>query len=115
LGATVVHGETLAKSEAGEIVPIKGDCCFPSYSTVAEAVKICERHGIPLDSWPIYYEPHVEKAVWEGHIPLDEVSCKCLHLRQQLGGIDGEIVASNWFLKRVWGWLCDGEVFCVSE
>jgi hypothetical protein len=95
-------------SEGEEIVPIEGDYCFPSYSTVEEAVRISERHGVPRESWPYYCD-------WYDDIPLDEVSRKCQLLRLHLGGMDNEAIALNWFLKRVAEWLSNGEVFYVGE
>ena len=78
MGASVTHGKRLARertryhdgSEEDENVAIEGDCHFPSYGTVEEADCICERHGVPRDSWPIYYD-------LRGEIVLDDVSDKC--------------------------------------
>jgi hypothetical protein len=118
VGATVAHGKQLAQerrryhdgSEGEEIVPIEGDYHSPSYSTIEEAVRICERHGVPRDSWPIFYDGH-----GRDEIPLDEVSRRCQILRQQLGALDCEVLTSNSFLRDVWVWLSNGEVFCVDE
>lgn len=96
-------------SEAEEIIPIGGDYHFPSYSTVEEAVQICERQGVSRDSWPIYYDLRNDEIL------LDEVSHKCQLLRQRLSVLDSEVLASNWFLSRVWEWLSNGEVFYVDE
>ena len=116
MGASVTHGKRLARertryhdgNEGEENIPIEGDCHFPSYSTVEEAVCICERHGVPRDSWPIYYD-------LRGEIVLDDVSDKCQRLQQHLGVLDSEILASNWFLKHVWEWVSNGYVFYVDE
>jgi hypothetical protein len=58
--------------------------------------------------WPIYYNgPHP--------VPLDEVGRKCRLLREQLSRIDSETIVLNQFLKRIWQWMNNGEVFYVGE
>ena len=90
-----------------EIIPIEGGYHFPCYSTVEEAVRLCERHEVSRDSWPIYYD-----GPWP--IPLDEVSRKCLLLRESLSRIDHPTIGDNWFLECVWECLSSGEVFYVG-
>ncbi len=115
MGASVTHGKRLARERTrchdgseGEEHPDRSDHQFPSYSTVEEAVCICERHGVPRDSWPIYYD-------LQGEISLDDASDKCQHLQQHLGVLESEILASNWVLKHVWERVSNGDVFYVDE
>ncbi|HEV3238047.1 MAG TPA: hypothetical protein VGZ25_13745 [Gemmataceae bacterium] len=72
-------------------------------------VAFCAERGVSKDDWPIYY------GVWEGDAKLDDITARCVRLRQAIVRLDERECAEVAWLSTVREWLERGEVFAVFE
>ena len=117
MGATIAHGIAMEKSTTHtdrgvlfvEIMPIDGDCEYPPYSTVKEAVEYAHSLGVNPDIWPIYY------GLPDSEIEIEELYGRCYRLMQSLSVLSEAQLTGHYLLKRIAAWLVAGERFYVTD